>query len=182
MQRWATWLCGVLASGVVACEVPAPTRAGSELGKSPALLASEGKPVAHGPSAQGKPAIYDEQADHEAALAQALEQARREHKRVLVTFGGNWCGWCHALHELFEAEGPVRERLATSYVQLRVDSRSGKALAVELGAPLPSVPFLTVLDADGKALVHQETGALELGQGHDPGKVRAFLDRYRAPG
>ena len=76
----------------------------------------------------------------------------------------------------------MRERLDDSYVQLRVDSRTGKALATRLGAPLPSVPFLTVLDAEGKPLVHQETGVLEQGQGHDPAKVRAFLDRYRAPG
>jgi hypothetical protein len=76
----------------------------------------------------------------------------------------------------------VRDRLGDAYVQLRVDSRTGKSLATRLGAPMPSVPFLTVLDAEGKPLVHQETGVLEQGQGHDPAKVRAFLDRYRLPG
>jgi hypothetical protein len=178
MARWLS----VVVLCCAACDAPAPPGARTELGKSPALLAAEGKAVTHGPSAEGKPAIYDEQADHEAALARALEQARREHKRVLITFGGNWCGWCHALHALFEAPGPVRDRLGDSYVQLRVDSRTGKSLATRLGAPMPSVPFLTVLDAEGKPLVHQETGVLEQGQGHDPAKVRAFLDRYRLPG
>mgnify|MGYP001396386387 FL=1 len=42
-------------------------------------------------------------------------------------------------------------------------------------------PHLFVLDADGRLLHSQDTGALELGKGYDAAKVRAFLERF-APG
>jgi hypothetical protein len=42
------------------------------------------------------------------------------------------------------------------------------------------IPFLTVLDAEGKVLINQETGALEEGDHHDPEKVRDFLGLWRA--
>lgn len=42
------------------------------------------------------------------------------------------------------------------------------------------VPFLTVLDAQGKPVTQQETGALETGDKHDPAKVMAFLAKHRA--
>ena len=37
---------------------------------------------------------YDPKADAKAAVASALEKARRGGKRVLIVYGGNWCGWC----------------------------------------------------------------------------------------
>src|SRR5262249_23051927 len=38
--------------------------------------------------------IYDETADARAEIDAALSRAQYDHKRVLVKFGGNWCGWC----------------------------------------------------------------------------------------
>jgi thiol-disulfide isomerase/thioredoxin len=41
------------------------------------------------------------------------------------------------------------------------------------------VPYLTILDSDGKVLTNQETGALEDGDHHDPAKVKAFLEKWK---
>ena len=43
------------------------------------------------------------------------------------------------------------------------------------------VPYLVVLDTEGKVVTKQETGALEEGDHHDPAKVLAFLEKWRLP-
>ena len=53
------------------------------------------------------PAIYDEKADGAKQIADALAVATNEHKRVLLQFGANWCGWCHKLHKLFETDADI---------------------------------------------------------------------------
>src|SRR3954466_13819426 len=55
--------------------------------------------------------IYDPKADADALVAAAAAQARRENQRVLLMFGGDWCGWCHRLHELFQTNPEVRTML-----------------------------------------------------------------------
>jgi thiol-disulfide isomerase/thioredoxin len=59
-----------------------------------------------------------------------------------------------------------------------------KDLAKELGAEFKGIPFVTVLDADGKPLVQQPTEPFETEvdgkQGHDPEKLVEFLTRWQA--
>ena len=44
------------------------------------------------------------------------------------------------------------------------------------------LPVLMVLETDGTPLTTQDTGKLEAGNHHDPGKVKAFLEQWRKPG
>lgn len=126
-----------------------------------------------------EPAIYDEQADAQALFDQALTRAREQHKRVLVTIGGNWCVWCHKLHMLMRRDPAIAARLERSYVELRLDSAAHEAVVGRLAPdPKDGVPFLFVLAATGEVLARQETGSLELGPRHDPAKVLAFLDAH----
>ena len=46
---------------------------------------------------QPLPFPYDEQADAQAVVAKARAQAKREHKRLLIDLGGNWCLDCRIL-------------------------------------------------------------------------------------
>lgn len=135
--------------------------------------------------AQKPASIYDEAADGAQQIAAALERARRDEKRVLVQWGANWCGWCHKLHALFEQDAAVRKSLSYEYEVVLIDvGRFDKhvELVTKYGADLKGngVPFLTVLDAQGAVLVNQETSSLELDGAHDPAKVLAFLDKYKA--
>ena len=131
------------------------------------------------PTATPRPPVYDEAADAKKEVAAAVAKARAEKKRVLVTLGGNWCGWCRALDELFRTDEKVSAELARAYVPVKVDvGRMTKNLdlAASWGAdPKKGVPLLVVLDGKGKAVKVQETGSLEAGKGHDPAKVLAFL-------
>ena len=53
--------------------------------------------------------IYPDPAQARTDLAAALKTATATHKRVLVDFGGNWCGDCQVLDIYFhnEANRPI---------------------------------------------------------------------------
>jgi len=122
------------------------------------------------------PEIYDVKADMRKALDEHLAAAKAADHRVLVVIGGNWCTWCHKLHMLFERDASIRTRLTESYEILNVDSNANEKLLADLGVELKGVPYLVVFEPDGTIVTKQETGSLEEGPRHDPGKVLAFLD------
>ncbi len=132
------------------------------------------------------PDIYDREADGFVQIASALQQTKAEHKNVLLDFGANWCPWCHQLHHLFVRDPAIAATLARDFVVVMIDvnQRHGvkRNLAVDekYGHPIAQgLPVLVVLDAEGRALTTQETGALEDGKdAHDPAKVAAFLARW----
>lgn len=143
-----------------------------------------------GSSNTAQPAsVYDEQADAKKQIAGALAIAQRDHKRVLLQWGANWCGWCRLLHGTFESDRKVKDKLAAEYEVVLIDiGRMDKNmdLVAQYGADPKGqgVPFLTVLDAAGKVVTHQETGSLEKpdkdNPAHDPDKIIAFLDKHKA--
>ena len=122
--------------------------------------------------------IYDEDADSRADIKAALAKAKDEGKHVLLQWGGNWCGWCHKLHTLFQENDEINQTLADNYVIVMIDTNNNRSLIEEMDSKIKGVPFLTVLDADGNKLVDQETGSLEIGSEHDPAKVLAFLQKW----
>lgn len=128
-----------------------------------------------------RPAIYDPDADAKAQIAAAVERAGRENRVILLMFGGNWCPWCHRLHELFAADGAIRRVLQDRYLVLLVDvgEKPGQPLNQDLVDRYRvkgfGYPALAVLDKGGKLLCAQSTGVLEKGKGHDPAKVLNFL-------
>jgi len=139
-----------------------------------AMLPAQSKPV-------DQPAIYDPGADAKAQIAAAVKRAGNEERNILLMFGGNWCPWCHRLHELFGADAAIKKILAERYIVLLVDvgEKPGQPLNQDL-VELYRVtgfgyPALAVLDKQGKLLCAQSTGVLEKDKGHDPAKIRAFL-------
>lgn len=129
--------------------------------------------------------IYDPKADGETLIAAALTEARASHKHVLLDFGANWCVWCHRLHGTFTSDPQVAAALARDFVVVMIDvnTRHGEkrnaAVNERYGNPIQhGLPVLVVLDADGKQLTTQETGALESGAGHSPEKILAFLAHW----
>jgi thiol:disulfide interchange protein len=139
--------------------------------------------AADAPSQTSRPAIYDETADGAKQIADALVVAKKENKRVLLQFGANWCGWCHRLHKLFQTDAKIAAELNEAYVVVLVDVNKDHNAATnkQYGNPVQhGLPVIVILDAEGKALVTQDTGKLEEGDHHDPAKVLAFLNQWAA--
>lgn len=105
---------------------------------------------------------YDETQDAHATIANALTQAKAEHKRVLLDFGGNWCLDCKILAAVME-KPDVKPVLDKSYIQVSVDiGRYTKNMDIlkSYGVTARGAPTVLVLDADGKLL--NATDAQEL--------------------
>jgi thioredoxin-related protein len=133
-----------------------------------------------------KPQVYDEKADAKAQIKTALAAAKRENRRVLIQWGGNWCSWCLLLHERFKSDKDLARTLRYEYDVVHVDSKNADLIA-GYGADVKThgFPYLTVLDADGKVLVNQSTVPFETKtdgkNGHDAKKLREFLTTHQAP-
>jgi thiol:disulfide interchange protein len=161
---------------------------------APVCVAQESapKPASH-PAATASTSnepIYDEASDARAQIAQALVNAKKNNRRVLIQWGANWCSWCHMLHDTFATDKDIKKKLSYEYDLVLIDvGRLDKnmGLANDKGADLKKhgIPFLTVLDADGKVIANQDTSELEVkgegAKGHDRAKVLAFLTEHQAP-
>lgn len=124
--------------------------------------------------------IYDVNADAKADIAKAVARAKKENKRVLLQFGGNWCGWCHKLHDVFKTDAKIARTLLYEYEVVMVDighSDKNQDLVTKYEAKIKEagVPYLTVLNGDGEVVTNQNTSDLEEGDHHDVTKVNDFL-------
>ena len=122
--------------------------------------------------------IYDESANGDKQVADAVVTAKKEHKCILLQFGANWCVWCRRLDELFRSDNLVNEVLRADYVVALIDVNDGRNrdLVVKYGAETGyGLPFLVVLDGDGRHLITKHSDDFEEGDHHNPQKVLAFL-------
>jgi len=132
----------------------------------------------HAGAASERKPIYPEDGKGMERVEKAAVEAERDHKRVLLITGGNWCGWCHLLHEVLSENDTLRPLLDENYVVVMVESQADKDVLKNWQIVPRGVPYLTVLDPAGNKLVDQETGSLEEGPIHDPEKVAAFLEEW----
>lgn len=137
MTKFATFLLSAFAAATLA----APTLAAPA---APRLSVADVNQLA-----QPLPYPYDEQADAKAAVAKAQAQARREHKRLLIDFGGNWCADCRVLAAILELP-ELKPFIAKHFVVVTVDiGRYDKNadIAAHYGvARIQGVPAILAID------------------------------------
>ena len=124
--------------------------------------------------------LYSESANAAADIEAAERIARHDHKRILLDFGGNWCGDCQVL-DFYYHQAPNAELLAKYYIVVHVDIGHidhNLGLANKYHVPVSKgVPALAVLDAKGKLLYSEAQKEFE----HtSPEAITAFLKRWRA--
>jgi len=127
--------------------------------------------------------LYSETADAKADIAAALKQAAREHKRVILDFGGDWCGDCQVL-DIYFHQSPNAELLAKNFVIVHVDigrMDHNVDIAEKYHVPIKKgVPALAVLDAKGKLLYSQENKEFENMRNMVSESVTEFLNKWKA--
>jgi thioredoxin 1 len=127
--------------------------------------------------------IYPDVSKAAADVDAALKEAAKEKKRVIVDFGGNWCGDCIVLDKHFQAAENAA-LLKKHYVLVHVNvGEKGISdnfpIAERYGIPLKKgVPALAVLEADGKLVHSQKQGEFESMRKMDPSSVADFLKRW----
>jgi thiol:disulfide interchange protein len=149
-----------------------------------ALLISSFTPI----SAQMAPPfvkkhLYDSTANPKLDIAAALKQAKAQRKRVILDFGGDWCGDCQVL-DIYMHQSPNAELLDKHFVVVHIDiGRMDRNVEIAEKYKVPiskGVPALAVLDADGKLLYSQENKEFENMRNMKSSDVTDFLKRWKA--
>ncbi len=115
-------------------------------------------------------------------LSNALKNASATHKRIILDFGGNWCGDCQVLDIYFHdpANLPILE---ANYVVVHINvGRMDENLPIAARYQIPlhkGVPALAVLNEHGKILYSQKMGEFEAMRRLDPGAVTRFLVQWK---
>lgn len=127
-----------------------------------------------------KPKLYNPEANAKKEIADAVSQAKKEGKNVLLQIGGNWCVWCLRFNDLVTKDPTLSKLMNDNYVVVHVNyskENKNEDVLASLGYPQRfGFPVFVVLDQNGKRLNTQNSGYLENGKGgHDPEKVAEFL-------
>jgi thiol:disulfide interchange protein len=131
--------------------------------------------------AQGR-VIYPDPSVAKTEIHQALQRAKAQHKRVILDFGGNWCGDCQVLDIYFH--DPANKTLLEDNFEL-VDINIGRYdantdIAERYGIPLKrGVPALVILSPEGKVLLAQTHGEFESMRRLESSDLTKFLNDWK---
>ena len=142
---------------------------------------AERQPVTPVPAV--KKHLYSAEADPNSDIASALKQARLEHKRIILAFGGDWCGDCQVL-DIYLHQPPNLQLLDKNFLLVHVDiGHFDKNLDITEKYNIPlkkGVPALAVLDADGQLLYSQQAAEFGDMRYMYATSVTDFLNQWKA--
>jgi thiol-disulfide isomerase/thioredoxin len=132
---------------------------------------------------------FDEEADAKKALQTALQRAKKDNRRVLIEWGDSTNDWCVLLHKSFTAEAGLHKKRLYEYELITIavgPMNMNQELAKQFQAALgDGIPYLTILDGDGKVLANERTDPFQTksdsGQkALDAKKLLEFLTKHEA--
>jgi hypothetical protein len=126
--------------------------------------------------------IYPADADARAEIKKAEQEAAKEHKRVLLVFGANWCYDCHVLDLAFHRPdfAAALAGYEVVHVDIGPDGKKNSDVAKQFQVPLDKgVPALAVADSAGKVLVSQKNGEFENARAMTPEVLIEFLNKWK---
>jgi thioredoxin 1 len=131
--------------------------------------------------AKPNPQLYPDPSEAHKDLEAALAVARKDHKRVLVVFGGNWCYDCHVLDTTFHSR-EIQPLVTAGYHVVHVnigEYNSNLDIAQRCDVVLDKgVPALAVLDGEGHVITSQKQGEFESAVKIGIADVTRFLKQW----
>ena len=147
-----------------------------------ALLLAFTAAANHSPVRAADRVIYPPVAQANADIAAAIKTASAAHKRIILDFGGDWCGDCQVLDIYFHdaTNSPI---VAANFVVVHVNVGHMDAnldIAEKYQIPLKKgVPALAVLSESGKLLFAQQTGQFEDMRHLQSSSLTEFLVKWK---
>lgn len=209
MAAWKRGLASVVAAGVGLLSgsaafgqfvpdnqpQPAPTAPSGDAPQTPGGKPGDQEfPGPAGTKIRFPTGLYDETAVATDQIRRAREEAKRDHKRVLVMWGENRCGFCVFMDHMLKHDPQLAPLVKGEYVWVKIDiGKFDKNIDIAgvYNTPLLEqgfgAPALTVIDPNtdtavdrrgGNALVKQPMG---IDQPFDSAKVFELLNGARAP-
>ena len=125
-------------------------------------------------------AKYDPKRDAARDIDEAVAEAKRTNRRILLEVGGEWCSWCHTLDNYFDTHPDLTALRDKNFVTVKInfsEENPNKEVISRYGE-INGYPHIFVLDSDGKLLHSQDTGALEEGKSYALEKLTSFLKHW----
>jgi thioredoxin-related protein len=133
-----------------------------------------------GPAKYAPVAKYDPKRNADQDVRDAIEEAKRTRRRILLEVGGEWCVWCHRLDEFFDAHPDLTALRDKNFVTVKInfseENRNNELLSRY--DEIPGYPHIFVLDTDGKFLHSQNTSPLESAKSYSLERLTSFLDYW----
>lgn len=125
---------------------------------------------------------YDPKADPFEQYHDAIAQAEKQNKLVLVIAGGDWCRWCYALDKFVTRNADVNANLKDAFVVMKVyvgDENFNEFFFSQLPAAR-GAPHFWIIAPDRNVLASQSTAAFEKGKsGYDKQEFLQFIHRWK---
>jgi hypothetical protein len=126
--------------------------------------------------------LYPQASAARQEIHEAITEATKNHKRVLVVFGADWCYDCHVLEKAL-ARPDIAPVLHSNFQVVRVDVGTGdknQDLMNEYQVPMKrGIPAIAVLDSNGKLLYSQKNGEFERARAMGPEDLLEFLNKWK---
>jgi thiol:disulfide interchange protein len=123
---------------------------------------------------------YDPQRNADQDIRDAVAEAQRSQRRILLEVGGEWCIWCHRLDDFFAAHPNLTSLRDKNFVTVKInfsEENPNKEVLSRYG-PISAYPYIFVLDSGGKLVRSQETGVFEEGKSYDEKRLMTFLNYW----
>ena len=127
--------------------------------------------------------LYPANVDAHAEIKEAEEKAAKEHKRLLLVVGANWCFDCHVLDLAFHSaklEPIVTANYEVVHLDIGPDGKKNDDVLKEFDVSLDKgVPAVVVAESNGKVIFSQKSGEFEDARGLTPDVLEAFLNKWK---
>jgi thioredoxin family protein len=147
------------------------------------VLATHTDVVKMPPALHPNPNLYDKNANANVDIEEAIARAKKDHQRVILLFGANWCYDCHVLDQAFhqiDVAKILQKNFQVVHVDIGDDGKKNGNVAAEYQVPVEKgIPALAVLDPDGKLLYSQKNGEWESARSLDPDDLIALLNMWK---
>ena len=126
---------------------------------------------------------YHKKQDPKMDLQKAKKVAQKEHKKILLIVGGDWCKWSGTLDNFLEDHPEIAQKFYNSFEVVKV--YYGKGMTKEAKnflkqfPPLKGTPHFYILDENGKLLKSVDTGYLERGYSYNKRKFEQFIEENK---
>lgn len=127
--------------------------------------------------------LYLANVDAHAEIKEAEEKASKEHKRLLLVFGANWCFDCHVLDLAFhrpDLAALVDANYEVVHVDIGPDGKKNGDLAQQFGIPLDKgVPAIAVAESNGTVIFSSKNGEVEDARGLSTASLADFINKWK---
>jgi thiol:disulfide interchange protein len=86
------------------------------------------------------------------SFADALKQAKKEKKIVMVDYYTTWCGWCKRLDRDTYSSDELGKYADENIISLKLDAEKGEGTGLAKKAGVQGYPSIIFYNADGKEI------------------------------